>query len=83
MSFQGQKDQAAVLCSPYRTYEIKDAETSNSLLLIPNLKFAGNTKSSEHEDRVLEEKSVRGIVHKYFEVCVSIHTCKNYKSLGD
>ncbi|MCP4494486.1 MAG: DUF2036 domain-containing protein [Gammaproteobacteria bacterium] len=35
--FRGRHDDYPVLCSDTRTYSVKEAETSNSLLLIPNL----------------------------------------------
>lgn len=50
--FRGDENDSAVLCTDKETYEIKDAETSNSLLLfrdlvMPSVKSpAGSTSSS-------------------------------------
>lgn len=44
--FKGAINEKAVLCTDERTYEIKCAEISNSLLLVPDLKFAKDTNSS-------------------------------------
>ncbi|XP_065211120.1 sister chromatid cohesion protein DCC1 [Planococcus citri] len=67
LSFKGKKDQKAVLCSDCKTYEVKEAETSNSLLLIPQLKFPDDHKSYSGE-RMVEDKEVIGVFHTYLEV---------------
>lgn len=54
---RGQKTDKAVLCTKNKTFDIKEAETSNSLLLIPNLKFAEDVPI-ESGDRDIEEKEV-------------------------
>ncbi|CAG9570791.1 unnamed protein product [Danaus chrysippus] len=41
--FKGDVDENAVLCTQSRTYDIKEAETSNSLHLVPDLLFAAST----------------------------------------
>ncbi|CAG5074035.1 Similar to dscc1: Sister chromatid cohesion protein DCC1 (Danio rerio) [Cotesia congregata] len=43
--FKGEKNDAVLLCTDTRTYKIEEAETSNSLLLCPNLKFAKDPSS--------------------------------------
>ena len=35
---RGDKDEMAVLCTKDKTYDIKEAEISNSMLIIPQLK---------------------------------------------
>lgn len=44
--FKGAANEKAVLCTDERTYDIKCAEISNSLLLVPDLKFATATSTS-------------------------------------
>lgn len=34
--FRGDRDDMAVICTDDKTFEVKEAETTNSLLLIPN-----------------------------------------------
>lgn len=64
----GGKDESAVLCTKNKTYEIKEAETSNSLLLVPNLLLSSDTKNTEGPDRVIKRCCVKGIFHNYYEV---------------
>ncbi|XP_014282167.1 sister chromatid cohesion protein DCC1 isoform X1 [Halyomorpha halys] len=64
---RGQKTDKAVLCTKNKTFDIKEAETSNSLLLIPNLKFAEDVPA-ESGDRDIEEKEIVGVYHEYFEL---------------
>lgn len=44
--FKGALQEKVVLCTSHKTYEIKEAEISNSLLVIPNLKLAQATSKS-------------------------------------
>jgi len=37
--FKGDKNESAVLCTKTKTYDVKEAETSNSILLLPKLTF--------------------------------------------
>ncbi|KAG7213854.1 hypothetical protein KM043_003065 [Ampulex compressa] len=67
LSFQGKRQECAVLCTKDRTYDIKEAETSNSWLLIPDLKLSKDT-DDELSDRVTERRNVQGIFHTYYEV---------------
>ncbi|XP_072948340.1 sister chromatid cohesion protein DCC1 [Epargyreus clarus] len=45
--FKGDPDENVVLCTNNRTYDVKEAETSNSLLLVPDLLFAASTGLDE------------------------------------
>lgn len=72
LSFKGSSNESAVLCTENQTYEIKEAETSNSLLLVPDLMLADDTKSSAEQGRVIKRCCVTGIFHTYYEV----HECK-------
>lgn len=44
--FKGALQEKVVLCTSHKTYEIKEAEISNSLLVVPNLKLAQATSKS-------------------------------------
>jgi sister chromatid cohesion protein DCC1 len=37
--FKGDHKESAVLCTKTKTYDVKEAETSNSILLLPELTF--------------------------------------------
>lgn len=39
MVFKGDQKESAVLCTETKTYDVKEAETSNSILLLPELTF--------------------------------------------
>lgn len=43
----GDPDENVVLCTNNKTYDVKEAETSNSLLLVPDLLFAASTGLDE------------------------------------
>ncbi|XP_026728333.1 sister chromatid cohesion protein DCC1 [Trichoplusia ni] len=45
--FKGDQDENVVLCTNNKTYDVKEAETSNSLLLVPELLFAASTGLDE------------------------------------
>lgn len=47
-----------MLCSDNRTYEVKEAETSNSLLVIPNLEFPDEIKLRSNSDMLIDHKNV-------------------------
>jgi len=59
-----------VLCTPDRTYDVKEAETSNSLLVVPSLKLPDNlTKDAQDkEERSVVPMSVAGVFHRYLEL---------------
>ncbi|XP_018792004.1 PREDICTED: sister chromatid cohesion protein DCC1 [Bactrocera latifrons] len=44
--FKGGHNEKVVLCTEEKTYDVKGAEISNSLLLVPDLKFAAATSTS-------------------------------------
>ncbi|XP_012286006.1 sister chromatid cohesion protein DCC1 [Orussus abietinus] len=68
LSFRGNKHDPAVLCTKNRTYDLKAAETSNSLLVVSNMKFAEQTSLVNTNHQVVERCDVQGIFHTYFEV---------------
>ncbi|SPP72933.1 sister chromatid cohesion protein DCC1 [Drosophila guanche] len=46
LHFKGGLNEKIVLCTDERTYDVKGAEISNSLLLVPDLKFGAATSTS-------------------------------------
>lgn len=47
MVFKGGKEESAVLCTETKTYDVKEAETSNSILLLPELAFPDEESNSD------------------------------------
>lgn len=68
LSFRGDEKESVILCSGTRTYEIKEAETSNTCLMVPNLKCKAETFIECSEKRIIEEVEVKGLFHTYLEV---------------
>ncbi|XP_072756652.1 sister chromatid cohesion protein DCC1 isoform X2 [Anoplolepis gracilipes] len=68
VSFRGNKRDDAILCTKTRTYEIKEAEISNSWLLIPNLKLSKATSTEEVTERTVERRNIKKIFTSYYEV---------------
>ncbi|KAJ9590233.1 hypothetical protein L9F63_016653, partial [Diploptera punctata] len=52
--FRGLKDENAVLCTKNQTYDVKEAETSNSLLLLHNIRWPAY--ADNYSERTLEKK---------------------------
>ncbi|TMW51354.1 hypothetical protein DOY81_003595 [Sarcophaga bullata] len=46
LQFKGGQNEKVVLCTDEKTFDVKIAEISNSLLLVPDLKFAAATSTS-------------------------------------
>ncbi|XP_012530645.1 sister chromatid cohesion protein DCC1 isoform X2 [Monomorium pharaonis] len=67
VSFRGNKRDNATLCTQTRTYEIREAEISNSWLLVPNLKLSKAT-DKKVADRIVEKRNVKKIFNSYYEV---------------
>ncbi|XP_049789210.1 sister chromatid cohesion protein DCC1 isoform X2 [Schistocerca nitens] len=64
---RGGKEESAVLCTQNKTFEIKEAETSNSMLLLPGISWSHDA-DIDTEDRILDERQVLGVFYKYFEL---------------
>lgn len=69
LTFKGRDDDGAVLCTSKCTYEVREAETSNSLLLVPELQFPSDI-STEGIDSTLtiSPKRVPRIFNTYLEL---------------
>ena len=71
---RGSSDDGAVLCTQNSTFSIKEAETSNSLLLVPSLVMPNALDKSG--DRSLIPSTVEGVFYKYMEVLPTQPTIK-------
>ena len=67
MTIRGDLEENAVLCSSYKTFDIKEAETSNSLLLLDKVALPDNVDKSQ-SSRSLASASVGGVFYKYLEI---------------
>ncbi|CAK9830357.1 Sister chromatid cohesion protein DCC1 [Anthophora retusa] len=67
LTFQGNKQDSVVLCTKSQTYDVKEAETSNSCILVPNLSLSEQTKVVAN-DRITEVYHISGVFHTYYEV---------------
>ncbi|XP_018403671.1 PREDICTED: sister chromatid cohesion protein DCC1 isoform X2 [Cyphomyrmex costatus] len=68
LSFRGNKHDNAMLCTQTRSYEVREAEISNSWLLVPNLKLGKATGIGEVAERTIEKHNVKRIFNLYYEV---------------
>lgn len=57
MVFRGDKNESAVMCTKNKTYDVKVAEISNALALVPEILWNADTNLSNGE-RTLSEKNV-------------------------
>lgn len=64
---RGDKDEMAVICTKDRTYDIKEAEISNSMLIIPQLK-TGQDLGQDILGQELNIRQVTSTIHNYFEL---------------
>ncbi|CAH1774948.1 unnamed protein product [Owenia fusiformis] len=62
---RGDESDCAVICTNNKTYELKEAEISNSLLLIPTVMFPDQM---ENKEETLENRQVVSIMHDYLEL---------------
>ena len=67
LTVRGDESENAVICSKEKTFEIKEAETSNSLLLVDRVTLPDQVDKSV-TDRRLGWSSVGGVFHKYIEI---------------
>lgn len=67
--FKGTDEDSVVLCTDTRTYDVRECETSNSLFLVPQLKYSKDLKPITTSN--IEQKHVLGINYKYLEVVQS------------
>ncbi|GBO34238.1 Sister chromatid cohesion protein DCC1 [Araneus ventricosus] len=78
LTIRGDADDSAVLCTKSRTYELKEAETSNSLLLLPGMFWPETCENGEME---VVPQTVNGIFHNYYELRAFKPSFKKLRSL--
>ena len=64
--FRGKDEDGVVLCTEDKTYDVKEAETSNSLLVLDKISWPGDVPASS--DRCVANRVVNGVFHTYLEV---------------
>ncbi|XP_022256751.1 sister chromatid cohesion protein DCC1-like isoform X2 [Limulus polyphemus] len=70
---RGDKSDPAVLCTDTQTYDIKEAGTSNSLLLLPSVVWPDEAETNDKDDGItIASQEVAGIFHNYLE----LHLCR-------
>lgn len=75
LTIRGDPNESAVVCTDSKTYELKDAETSNSLWLLPDVLLPEECDNGEF--RVVSQ-NISGMFHNYFE----LRNCKpSFKKL--
>ncbi|XP_067126212.1 sister chromatid cohesion protein DCC1 isoform X2 [Centruroides vittatus] len=77
---RGDKNDSAVLCTDTKTFEIKEAETSNSLLLLPDINFPEEIDNDD-KTRIINVKEITDIFHSYFELRASRPNIRKLKTL--
>lgn len=65
---KGDDDEDVCICTENRTFHVTEAETSNSLLLVENLKF--NDDIDDGENRGFQKVEVKAVFHQYLEAVV-------------
>ena len=71
---RGSSEDGAVLCTQSATFSVKEAETSNSLLVVPSLVLPSALEKTG--DRALVPSTVEGVFYKYLEVLPTQPTTK-------
>jgi len=66
VTIRGDKNDNAVLVTESATYDLKGAETSNSLLLIPDLTFGCDLCTDGEQS--ISDRQVGSVIHNYFEL---------------
>eukprot|EP00095_Tigriopus_kingsejongensis_P001966 maker-scaffold886_size84816-snap-gene-0.24 protein:Tk01966 transcript:maker-scaffold886_size84816-snap-gene-0.24-mRNA-1 annotation:"sister chromatid cohesion protein dcc1" len=71
LTFRGRENDNVVLCTPSQTYDVKEAETSNSLLLLDRVDFPedwAGLDSLGHGERDTRATAVRAVSSRYWEL---------------
>lgn len=67
LTLRGEAEDGVVLCSADKTYDVREAETSNSLLLLDGVTWPQEASAGDSLAR-LERRSIQGVYHTYLEV---------------
>lgn len=68
ITFRGQRNDKAVLCTNSNTYEVRQVELPTSLLLSPNLLINNNDEDETSSQRKILHKQIIGISNRYYEL---------------
>jgi len=63
---RGEEDDAVVLCTKGKTYEVREAELSNQLVMVPNMKLPDDI--DKNSDMCLHNCQVTSILYTYMEM---------------
>ncbi|GBN04216.1 Sister chromatid cohesion protein DCC1 [Araneus ventricosus] len=78
LTIRGDAGDSAVLCTKSSTYELKEAETSNSLLLLPGMFWP---ETCENGEMKVVPQTVNGVFHNYYELRAFKPSFKKLRSL--
>ncbi|KAF5294091.1 hypothetical protein FQR65_LT10915 [Abscondita terminalis] len=67
---KGDDNENAVLCTETATFDVLETETSNSLLLVEQLKFKNSIKDSENK-KTISNVTIHSIFYDYLELVAS------------
>ncbi|CAH0552194.1 unnamed protein product [Brassicogethes aeneus] len=76
---KGADDEEVVICSETKTYNVLEAETSNSLLLVDGLKFTEDVKNTA--ERGINKVRVYGIFFDYLEAVAAKPHLKKLRNM--
>jgi len=77
LSVRGLKSDSAVLCTRDESFEVKEAETSNSLLLLPHCQFTAQSLSGSAQPSAVNRQ-----VHPCLCRFLSWHSCDTWQHLA-
>ncbi|XP_025111078.1 sister chromatid cohesion protein DCC1-like isoform X1 [Pomacea canaliculata] len=78
---RGDKDDTAVLCTKNKTFDLKEAELSNSMLLLENLSYGPDLPDEGPQE--IHHLQVSAVLHKYFELRIIKPRLQKLKHLLD
>ncbi|GIY49184.1 sister chromatid cohesion protein DCC1 [Caerostris darwini] len=78
LTIRGDAEDSAVICTKNSTFELKEAETSNSLLLLPDMFWPEDCENGEMK---VVPQTVSGIFHNYYELRAFKPSFKKLRSL--
>ncbi|BFY99517.1 hypothetical protein BsWGS_02557 [Bradybaena similaris] len=79
ITIRGDPGENAVLVTENTTYDLKEAETSNSMLMIPHLSFSHDLPETGQQE--IRDREVTSVVHNYYELRVVKPRLKKMQTL--
>ncbi|KAK6628879.1 hypothetical protein RUM43_002696 [Polyplax serrata] len=80
-SFKGCNKEKIVFCTEDETYEVKEGDISNSLIICPNLLYNSDLQHHENNERVLKQQTIYGVHHSYLELRLTFPKLSKLKAL--